>query len=254
LPDYDEVDFAWFSGGRLNACYNCVDRHLKTKAEQTAIIWAADEPGVYRHITYREMKHQVCRMANVLHAHGVRKGDRFDIYIEVPPDNDTTSLAGGWLMETRLNEMAVIGNTIRDGHELGVAEGPLLVDPVSGGTLDSKSKIRARVPGGGVALTDRDLGLVLAAEHRSFAMSKRLGDWINRRALRLSRMLRLPLYDAHRYFCSGWASHSHIGNITETMVDFECRGGMLMSSLRSSPALIASKCSQIASMCQLAMN
>jgi hypothetical protein len=112
---------------------------------------------------------------------GVRKGDRFDVYVEVPADNDTTSLAGGWLMETSLSEMAVIGNTIRDGHELGVAAGPLLVDPVSGGTLDSKSKIRARVPGGGVALTDRDLGLILAAEHRSFAMSKRLGDWINRR-------------------------------------------------------------------------
>ncbi|MFM7183235.1 MAG: HEAT repeat domain-containing protein [Planctomycetota bacterium] len=112
---------------------------------------------------------------------GVRKGDRFDIYVEVPPDNDTSSLAGGWLMETRLAEMAVVGNTIRDGHELGVAEGPLLVDPVSGGTLDSKSRLRARVPGGGVALTDRDLGLFLAADHRSFAMSKRLGDWINRR-------------------------------------------------------------------------
>jgi hypothetical protein len=112
---------------------------------------------------------------------GVRKGDRFDIFVEVPADNDTTSLAGGWLMETRLAEMAVIGNTIRDGHELGVAEGPLLVDPVAGGTLDSKSKIRARVPGGGVALTDRPLGLILSAEHRSFAMSKRLGDWINRR-------------------------------------------------------------------------
>ncbi|MBM4057079.1 MAG: hypothetical protein FJ275_02415 [Planctomycetes bacterium] len=112
---------------------------------------------------------------------GVRKGDRFDIYVEVPPDNDTSSLAGGWLMEARLAEMAVVGNTIRDGHELGVAEGPLLVDPVSGGTLDSKSRLRARVPGGGVALTDRDLGLFLAADHRSFAMSKRLGDWINRR-------------------------------------------------------------------------
>ena len=112
---------------------------------------------------------------------GVRKGDRFDVFVEVPADNETSSLAGGWLMETRLTEMAVIGNTIRDGHELGVAEGPLLVDPVAGGTLDSKSKLRARVPGGGVALTDRDLGLVLAAEHRSFAMSKRLGDWINRR-------------------------------------------------------------------------
>ena len=112
---------------------------------------------------------------------GVRKGDRFDILVEVPPDHDTTSLVGGWLMETRLAEMAVVGNAIRDGHELGVASGPLLVDPVANGTLDSKSRVRARVPGGGISLIDRELGLVLTPEHRSFAMSKRLGDWINRR-------------------------------------------------------------------------
>ena len=74
--DYDEVDFAWFSGGRLNACYNCVDRHLADRGDKTAIIWAADEAGSYQHITYRELKHQVCRLANVLHAHGVKKGDR----------------------------------------------------------------------------------------------------------------------------------------------------------------------------------
>ena len=49
--DVEEVDFAWFSGGRLNACYNCVDRHLPTQGEETAIIWAGDEPGDYRFIT-----------------------------------------------------------------------------------------------------------------------------------------------------------------------------------------------------------
>lgn len=114
-------------------------------------------------------------------APGCRKGDRFDIAVEVPASHDTTSLSGGWLMQTRLAEKAVVGNTIRNGHELGLAEGPLLVDPVSSGTLDSKSRIRAIVPGGGIALADRELGLVVAAEHRSFAMSKRLGDWINRR-------------------------------------------------------------------------
>jgi hypothetical protein len=112
---------------------------------------------------------------------GCRKGDRFDVVVEVPPNYDTVSLAGGWLMETRLAEMAVIGNTIRDGHELGIAKGQLLVDPVSIGTLDSRARLRARLPGGGVALTDRELGLAIAPEHRSFAMSKRLGDWINRR-------------------------------------------------------------------------
>jgi hypothetical protein len=112
---------------------------------------------------------------------GVRKGDRFDVFIEVPANNDTTSLAGGWLMESRLAEKAVIGQMIRDGHELGIAAGPLLVDPVTDGTRDAKSRLRARIPGGGVALTDREVGLVIAPEHRSFAMSKRLGDWINRR-------------------------------------------------------------------------
>ena len=91
--DYEEVDFAWFSGGRLNACYNCVDRHLADKAEQTAIIWAADEPGVYRHITYREMKHHVCRMANVLLAHGVHKGDRVCLYMPMIPETAFMMLA-----------------------------------------------------------------------------------------------------------------------------------------------------------------
>ena len=112
---------------------------------------------------------------------GVRKGDRFDIHVEVPPDNETTSLAGGWLMETRLSEMAVLGNRVRDGHVLGVAEGPLLVDPVSNGTLDSVSRLRAKVPGGGVSLTSRSIGLILAPEHRSIPLSKRIGDTINRR-------------------------------------------------------------------------
>jgi hypothetical protein len=112
---------------------------------------------------------------------GVKKGDRFDIHVEVPSDNETTSLAGGWLMETRLAEMAVLGNRVRDGHVLGVAEGPLLVDPVSQGTLDSVSKLRAKVPGGGVSLTSRSIGLILGPEHRSAPLSKRIGDAINRR-------------------------------------------------------------------------
>jgi hypothetical protein len=112
---------------------------------------------------------------------GIRKGERFDVFVEVPADSETTSLAGGWLMETRLSELAVLGNAVREGHALGVAEGPLLVDPVAHGTLDSVARVRARVPGGGVSLTNRMIGLVIAPEHRSVAMSKRLGDCINRR-------------------------------------------------------------------------
>jgi acetyl-CoA synthetase len=91
--DMDEVDFSWFSGGRLNACYNCVDRHLPDKGERTAILWAGDEPGDYRHITYREVKHNVARIANVLLAQGVRKGDRVCIYLPMIPELAYSMLA-----------------------------------------------------------------------------------------------------------------------------------------------------------------
>jgi len=91
--DYEEIDFSWYSGGRLNACFNCVDRHLETQGDRTAIIWAADEPGVYKHISYRELKHQVCRLANVLLAHGVRRGDRVCIYMPMIPETAYAMLA-----------------------------------------------------------------------------------------------------------------------------------------------------------------
>jgi len=91
--DYDEVDFSWFSGGRLNASINCIDRHLDTLGDKTAIIWAQDEPGIYTHISYRDLKHQVCRVANVLLQHGVRKGDRVCIYMTMIPELVYTMLA-----------------------------------------------------------------------------------------------------------------------------------------------------------------
>jgi acetyl-CoA synthetase len=91
--DMEEVDFSWFGGGRLNACYNCVDRHLPARGEQTAIIWAGDEPGEYRYISYREVKHNVARIANVLLAHGVRKGDRVAIYLPMVPELAYSMLA-----------------------------------------------------------------------------------------------------------------------------------------------------------------
>ncbi|MBZ0090581.1 MAG: acetate--CoA ligase, partial [Thermoanaerobaculia bacterium] len=91
--DMEEVDFSWFGGGRLNACFNCVDRHLSTHPEKVAIIWAEDEPGQYRTITYRELKHQVARVANVLHYHGVGRGDRVIVYLPMMPELVYTMLA-----------------------------------------------------------------------------------------------------------------------------------------------------------------
>jgi acetyl-CoA synthetase len=91
--DYDNVDCGWFLGGRLNACYNCVDRHLETRGDQDAIIWVKDEPGEYEHISYRQLKHEVSRVANVLRFHGVRAGDRVCIYMPMIPELAYTMLA-----------------------------------------------------------------------------------------------------------------------------------------------------------------
>jgi acetyl-CoA synthetase len=91
--DYKEVDFSWFLGGRINACFNCVDRHLPTLGDKTAIIWAQDEPGQYTHITYRDLKHHVARVANVLLHNGVKKGDRVCIYLTMIPELVYTMLA-----------------------------------------------------------------------------------------------------------------------------------------------------------------
>ena len=91
--DYKEVDFSWFSGGRLNASFNCIDRHLPHLGDKTAIIWAQDEPGQYTHITYRDLKHNVARVANVLLANGVKKGDRVCLYMTMIPELVYTMLA-----------------------------------------------------------------------------------------------------------------------------------------------------------------
>jgi acetyl-CoA synthetase len=88
-----DVRIAWYEDGTLNACYNCVDRHLARRAEQTAILWEGDEPGEDRRITYRELHQAVCRFANVLKARGVRKGDRVTIYLPMIPEIAVAMLA-----------------------------------------------------------------------------------------------------------------------------------------------------------------
>jgi acetyl-CoA synthetase len=82
----------WFLGGKLNACYNCVDRHLADKADKTAIIWEG-EPGDILHITYEQMHKEVCRVANALKSLGVAKGDRVCIYMPMVPELAYTMLA-----------------------------------------------------------------------------------------------------------------------------------------------------------------
>jgi acetyl-CoA synthetase len=84
--DFTQGHVRWFDGGRLNACFNCVDRHLTTRGAQTAIIWEGNEPGESRTITYRELHEQVCRLANVFRDRGIGKGDRVCIYMPMVPE------------------------------------------------------------------------------------------------------------------------------------------------------------------------
>jgi acetyl-CoA synthetase len=81
-----DVHIRWFYDGTLNASVNCLDRHLAKRGNQTAIIWEGDDPKDSRHITYKEAHEQVCRLANVMKKHGVKKGDRVTIYLPMIPE------------------------------------------------------------------------------------------------------------------------------------------------------------------------
>jgi acetyl-CoA synthetase len=88
-----DLHIRWFEDGILNACYNCIDRHLEQRSDQTAIIWEGDDPGRDEHITYRQLHQRVCRMANVLKELGVSKGDRVTIYMPMIPEAAIAMLA-----------------------------------------------------------------------------------------------------------------------------------------------------------------
>jgi acetyl-CoA synthetase len=82
----DNVSIKWYEDGTLNVCANCVDRHLKKRADQVAIIWEGDDPTHDEQITYRQLHERVCKFANVLKANGVRKGDRVTVYLPMIPE------------------------------------------------------------------------------------------------------------------------------------------------------------------------
>jgi len=89
----DNVSVEWYYDGTLNACANCLDRHLNSRGEQTAIIWEGDEPGNDEHISYRELHRRVCKFANALKDLGVGKGDTVTIYMPMIPEAAIAMLA-----------------------------------------------------------------------------------------------------------------------------------------------------------------
>ncbi|WP_170784513.1 acetate--CoA ligase [Ruegeria lacuscaerulensis] len=92
--DFGSVGINWYADGTLNVSANCLDRHLETRGDQTAIIWEPDDPNdAAQHITYAELHRRTCRMANILESLGVRKGDRVVIYLPMIPEAAYAMLA-----------------------------------------------------------------------------------------------------------------------------------------------------------------
>ncbi len=91
--DFENLNVQWFTNGKLNACYNCVDRHLPQRANQTAIIWEGDKLSESLQISYAELHEKICRFANVLKKYGVQKGERICIYMPMVPETIVAMLA-----------------------------------------------------------------------------------------------------------------------------------------------------------------
>jgi len=88
-----KVHVRWYYDGKLNASYNCLDRHLKARGDQTAILWEGDDPKESKHITYKDLHAQTCKLANAMLGLGVKKGDRITIYMPMVPEAAVAMLA-----------------------------------------------------------------------------------------------------------------------------------------------------------------
>ena len=118
---------------------------------------------------------------------GVRKGDRFDIEVISPSASSTTSLAQGWLLRSRLREVALVNHAVHSGHVAALAEGSVLIQSLFRGSDDKTDQLSGLVLGGGLARIDRPLGLVVRNEHSSVRTSSRVGTAINKRFYQAGR-------------------------------------------------------------------
>ena len=91
--DKGPISIKWFEGGKTNITYNCLDRHLESKGDQSAIIWEGNSPDEDATLTFRELHEQVCKFATVLKSRGVKKGDRVSIYMPMVPELAVAMLA-----------------------------------------------------------------------------------------------------------------------------------------------------------------
>jgi len=166
-----DVHIRWFHDGTLNASANCIDRHLAERADQTAIIWEGDSPDETRNITYRELHEQVSRLANVLKARGVKKGDRVTIYLPMIPEAAYAMLAcarlgaihsivfGGFSPDSVRDRLVDCGSQVLITADEGLRGGravPLKAnaDAALAGSPDVHTVVVVRRTGGQVAWTE----------------------------------------------------------------------------------------------------
>ena len=164
-----DVSIKWFEDGTLNASASCLDRHLATRGDQTAIIWESDDPTVSRHVTYRELHEQVCRLANTMKGLGVKPGDRVTIYMPMVPEAAVAMLActrigavhsvvfGGFSPDSLANRIQDCSSELlitADEGRRGGRKVPLKAnaDEALKSCPDVKSVIVVKVTGGDVAM------------------------------------------------------------------------------------------------------
>lgn len=112
---------------------------------------------------------------------GVQKGDKFDVEVRTPSRSHTKSLRGGWVLPTRMTELAALGDRIRSGNTLATGEGAILIDPSADADADTALATRGRILGGGTSHMTRDLGLQIAQEHQSVRMAATIAKAISDR-------------------------------------------------------------------------
>ncbi len=178
-----DVAIKWFEDGRLNASAVCLDAHLKTRGDQVAILWEGDDPNSQRSVTYRELHAQVCRLANVLRARGVKRGDRVTIYLPMVVEAAVAMLAcarvgavhavvfAGFSPDSLANRIQDCGSTLlitadegrRGGRKVALK---MNVDEALKQCPTIKDVLVVKVTGGTVAMQegrDHDYAALLAA-------------------------------------------------------------------------------------------
>ena len=148
----DDVYIKWYEDGTLNASFNCLDRHLKTKGDATAIIWEGDDPTESKHISYKELHKEVCKFSNVLKKAGALKGDRITIYMPMIPEATIAMLActrigaihsvvfGGFSPEALAGRIEDCNSTIIITADEGVRGGKAI--PLKSNTDEAISKVK----------------------------------------------------------------------------------------------------------------